>query len=209
MLKSLLKFLLVVMILVFLIPLVLLLLGEGFAISKIFQLANRHDNDMEFFDDSGNSSFANIAITGEDVSVINNHSNSVNGSSVLVLDEFSLNHNILRDDENGMCVHLCCKVVNLKGEKMSCIVRFYDGDMKRISRKSSDCYSSKDGYLITFDTFTPATNNQIFYGDFYMPYYLFSTPVGKRTYFYVDVAFADSDGTVIFESAPSPFYLDR
>lgn len=209
MLKSLFKFLIVIMILVFLVPLVMLLFGEGFAISKIFQFANRYGgNRTEYFDDSPSSS-TNISISdGDDVTVVTNGAENGMGH-VIVLRDFSLHHNITIEDENHMDAKVECQVVNMTGDKIQCIVRFYDGDLKLIRHKAADKYSSKEGYLVTHTTFTPTAKNQIFNGDLYIPYFLFPTKESGKTYFAADVIFVDSKGNILYESEKTPFYLNK
>ena len=128
MLEFLFKTLLAVIMLVIIVPLVLLLFGEGALAYKIFGWAFSKEESQEIVVQQNTSDNGNTATFHQ----INNSETRQKAT----VKHIYVDHNTHEDGKKGMTITVEFKSKNLKGEDLYCLVRFYNDDGSPLAQKN-------------------------------------------------------------------------
>jgi len=155
MIKFLFKTLLVVVLLLVIIPLIMLLFGEGALVYKIFDWSsfnNEEKTEMVVSDD--NRSLKESITKQVKERVIKETSNIGNLSATVK--NIYVDHNVVEDGLKGMQIAVEFESKNLKDETLYCMIRFYNDDGSPLVQKNNNNkYRSLNGNVIVGEYTSP------------------------------------------------------
>ena len=211
MIKSLLKAILIVLCLIILIPLVMLLIGEGALVGKIFHISlpEKHEQ-TEMITRSDGSSAAWTKDQDGNISIVQ----SVNGSSSSQNATFNFlgleipPETVTSDGEKGMNMVVSFSTENMINANLYCMIRFYDASGEPLKSHSSSKYRSQNGNVFTGDWCVPTSNSQTSNITLFLPYSELPQTKGATEYL-LDVSFlkysSNTEFDVLYRSEPSSF----
>ena len=204
MLEFLFKTLLAVIMLVIIVPLVLLLFGEGALAYKIFGWAFSKEESQEIVVQQNTSDNGNTATFHQ----INNSETRQNAT----VKHIYVDHNTYEEDEKGMTITVEFDTQNLKGEDLYCLVRFYNDDGSPLAQKNyNEKYLSVNGNVIVGQYTSPPYNDCSTKTTLFIPYDELPTNGKERTDYLLDASILhyhnDTEYDVLDRSNSDSFYL--
>ena len=204
MLEALFKTLLAVIMLVIIVPLVLLLFGEGALAYKIFGWAFSKEESQAVVVQQNTSDNGNTATFHQ-----TNNSETRQKATVKHL---YVDHNTYEDSEKGMTITVEFKSKNMKGEDLYCLVRFYNDDGSPLAQKNyNEKYLSVNGNVIVGQYTSPPYNDCSTKTTLFIPYDELPTNGKERTDYLLDASILhyhnDTEYDVLDRSNSYSFYL--
>lgn len=192
MIEGLFKTLLVVILLVILIPLVLLLFGEGALAYKIFGWAFPKDDKQEIVVQPNTSTNANTDTFHYSAEI----------------PDLTIEHNQIRDGEDGMYVYSTQTWHNLKGVTCYSVLRFFDDEGKPLVGKR---YKDDDGNFCLTGKLVSDGKKCVNDQRIFVPYSEFDFLDVGTTHYLCDIRLyiVDNEGEIIelAYSKPSRFHI--
>lgn len=204
MIQGLFKALLVVILLVILIPLMLLLFGEGALAYKIFGWAFPKKEKQE------------VVIQGNDHSQDNTipylQAQNAEAKQTATVKHIYVDHNTIEDDKKGMTITVEFETKNLKDADLYCLVRFYNEDGSPLVQKSyNKKYLSVNGNVIVGEYTSPTYNDCTTKTTLFMPYDELPSNGTERTEYIMDASIlhyhTETEYDVLERSNSYSFYL--
>ena len=204
MLEFLFKTLLAVVMLVIIVPLVLLLFGEGALAYRIFGWAFSENESQEIVVQQNTRDNGNTA-------TFHQTSDSESRQTAKVKHLY-VDHNIQKDGEKGMTITVEFDTENLKDEYLYCMVRFYNDDGSPVAQKIyNEKYLSVNGNVIVGQYFSPSYNDCTTRIPLFMPYDELPTNGTDRTDYLMDASIlhyhTETDYDVLDRSNSYSFYV--
>jgi len=190
MIKSLLKAIIIVLCLLILIPLVMLLIGEGALVGKLFHISLPEKHVQTEVVERGNGS---TIITDADgnvsvVQTINGATDSEDATlqflGLKILPETVTNEN----GEKGMNIAVSFNTENMMNTYLYCMIRVYDADGEPLRCKANIKHRSQNGNVITGDWSVPTSNKQSSKITLFLPYSELPQ-IKEETEYLLDVSF--------------------
>lgn len=204
MLEALFKTLLAVIMLVIIVPLVMLLFGEGALAYKIFDWAFPKSEKQEIVVQRNTNNNDNTA-------TFRQTSNRKTRQTATVKHVF-VDHNTHEDGKKGMTITVEFDSKNLKGEDLYCLVRFYNDDGSPLAQRNhNEKYLSINGNVIVGQYTSPPYNDCSTKTTLFMPYDELPTNGKDRTDYLLDASILhyhnDTEYDVLDRSNSYSFYL--
>ena len=204
MLEFLFKTLLAVIMLVIIVPLMLLLFGEGALAYKIFGWAFSKEESQAVIVQQNTSDNGNTATFHQ----INNSETRQNAT----VKHIYVDHNTYEEDEKGMTITVEFDTQNLKDEDLYCLVRFYNDDGSPLAQKNyNEKYLSIGGNVIVGQYFSPSYNDCTTRIPLFMPYDELPTNDTGRTDYLLDASIlhyhTETEYDVLDRSNSYSFYV--
>ena len=204
MLEALFKTLLVVIILVILVPLVMLLFGEGALAYKIFGWAFPKSDKQEIVVQRNTSNDDNTATFRQ--------TSNRNTRQTATVKHVYVDHNTHKDGEKGMTITVEFDSKNLKNADLYCLVRFYNDDGSPLAQKNyNEKYLSVNGNVIVGQYTSPPYNNCSTKTTLFIPYNELPTNGKERTELLLDASIlhyhTETEYDVLDRSNSYSFYL--
>ncbi len=214
MIKFLLKAILIVLCLLILIPMVMLLVGEGALAGKIFSFFLPEQKErteiVESHDGKGVSVVHN---DGKSISVVQQDGNGASSSKGVTFKFLSLEVSpetvTGENGERGMNIVASFESTNMSSTYLYCMVRIYgaDGEPVKCCNVGSK-YRSRGGNVFTGDWCIPETDNQTSKVTLFLPYSELPQTKGQTEYL-LDASFlrytSSTEYDVIYRSEPLSF----
>ncbi len=211
MIKFLFKTLLIVVLLLVIIPLIMLLFGEGALIYKIFDWSSTDNEEKTEIVVSNDSRSLKESITKQvKERVIKEASNAGNISASVK--NIYVDHNIVEGGVKGMQIAVEFESKNLKGEALYCMVRFYNDDGSPLVQQSNNKkYQSVNGNVIVGEYTSPTYDDCKTKTTLFIPYKELPQNTGGRTDLILDASIlhytTNTDYEVLNRSKTYSFYL--
>ena len=204
MIEGLFKTLLVVILLVVIIPLVMLLFGEGALAYKIFGWAFSKDDKQEIVIQRNDDTQENT-VTYHQVQ-------NIEAKPPATVKHIFVDHNTHEDGEKGMTITVEFETKNLKDADLYCLVRFYNEDGSPLAQKNYNRkYLSVNGNVIVGQYTSPTYNDCTTRTTLFMPYDELPTNGTERTDFIMDASIlhyhTETEYDVLERSRTYSFYL--
>ena len=204
MLEFLFKTLLAVVMLVIIVPLVLLLFGEGALAYKIFGWAFSKEESQEIVVQQNTSDNGNTATFHQ--------TNNSESRQTATVKHLYVDHNTYEEDEKGMTITVEFDTQNLKDEDLYCLVRFYTDDGSPLAQENhNEKYLSVSGNVIVGQYFSPSYNDCTTRIPLFMPYDELPKNDTGRTDYLLDASIlhyhTETDYDVLVRSNTYSFYL--
>ena len=204
MLEFLFKTLLAVIMLVIIVPLVLLLFGEGALAYRIFGWAFSKEESQAVVVQQNTSDNGNTATFHQ----INNSETRQKAT----VKHIYVAHNTHEEDEKGMTITVEFDTQNLKDEDLYCLVRFYNDDGSPLAQEIyNEKYLSIGGNVIVGQYFSPSFNDCNTRIPLFMPYDELPTNGTDRTDYLLDASIlhyhTETEYDVLERSNTYSFYL--
>ena len=181
MLEALFKTLLAIVMLVIIVPLVMLLFGEGALAYKIFGWAFSENEKQEIVVQQNTSNDNNTATFRQ--------TNNSETRQTATVKHLYVDHNIQKDGEKGMTITVEFDTQNLKDEDLYCLVRFYNDDGSPLAQEIyNEKYLSVNGNVIVGQYFSPSYNDCTTTIPLFMPYDELPTSGADRTDYLLDAS---------------------
>jgi len=211
MIKFLFKTLIIVVLLLIIIPLGMLLFGEGALVYKIF--------DWSFFDNKEKQELVvkdNNSSLKE--SIINRVNEKVNekihntGKVSAIIKNVYVDHNVEKDGVKGMQIAVDFESQNLKDEALYCMVRFYNDDGSPLVQQNfNKKYRSVNGNVIVGEMTSPTYDDCKTRTTLFIPYDELSLKESGRTELILDASIlhytTNTDYEVLDRSKTYSFYI--
>ena len=204
MLEFLFKTLLAVIMLVIIVPLVLLLFGEGALAYKIFGWAFSKEESQEIVVQQNTSDNGNTATFRQ--------TSNRNTRQTATVNHVYVDHNTHEDGEKGMTITVEFDSKNLKGEDLYCLIRFYNDDRSPLAQKNyNEKYLSVNGNVIVGQYTSPPYNDCSTKTTLFIPYDELPTNGKERTDYLLDASIlhylTETEYDVLDRSNSYSFYL--
>ena len=204
MLEFLFNTLLAVIMLVIIVPLVMLLFGEGALAYKVFGWAFPKEENQEIVVRQNTSNNDNTA-------TFHRTSNRKTRQTATVKHVF-VDHNTHEDGKKGMTITVEFDSKNLKGEDLYCLVRFYNDDGSPLAQRNhNEKYLSINGNVLVGQYTSPPYNDCSTKTTLFMPYDELPTNGKDRTDYLLDASILhyhnDTEYGVLDRSNSYSFYL--
>ena len=204
MIKDLFKVLIVVFLLVILIPLVMLLFGEGALAYKIFGWAFPKRDNQEVVVPSNTGTDGNTAPFHID--------NNGETKQKATVKHIFVDHNTLKGGQKGMTITVEYEAKNLKDADLYCLVRFYNEDGSPVAQEHyNKKYLSVSGNVIVGEYNSPPDNDCLSKATLFMPYNELPHGGTERTDFSMDASIlhyhSETEYDVLDRSQTYSFYL--
>ena len=204
MLEFLFKTLLAVIMLVIIVPLVLLLFGEGALAYKIFGWAFSKEESQEIVVQQNTSDNGNTATFHQ--------TNNSETRQKATVKHIYVDHNTHEDGKKGMTITVEFDTENLKDEYLYCMVRFYNDDGSPVAQEIyNEKYLSVNGNVIVGQYFSPSYNDCTTRIPLFIPYDELPTNGKERTDYLLDASILhyrnDTEYDVLDRSNSYSFYL--
>ena len=190
MLEALFKTLLAVIMLVIIVPLVLLLFGEGALACKVFGWAFPKNERQEM-----------VAYRSDNNEV----------EQATAIKQVLMNHNTYEDGKKGMTITVEFDSKNLMGESLYCFARFYNEDGSPLEQKHyNEKYRTVNGDVIVGQFTSPSNNDCSIKTTLFMPYDELPIEGTGRTNLLLDANVfhcLPTQCVVMDQSDSYPFYL--
>ena len=211
MIKFLFKVLIIVALLLIIIPLCMLLFGEGALVYKIF--------DWSFFD---NKEKQELVVKDKNSSlkesIINRANEKVNekvnntGRVSATVKNIYVDHNIEKNGVKGMQIAVEFESRNLKDEALYCMVRFYNDDGSPLVQQSNNKkYRSVNGNVIVGEATSPTYDDCKTRTTLFIPYDELPVKTKGRTDLILDASIlhytTNTDYEVLDRSKTYSFYI--
>ena len=204
MLEALFKTLLAVVMLVIIVPLVLLLFGEGALAYKIFGWAFPKSEKQEIVVQRNTSNDNNTATFHQ--------TNNSETRQTATVKHVYVDHNTYGEGKKGMTITVEFESKNLKGEDLYCLVRFYNDDGSPLAQKNhNEKYLSVNGNVIVGQYTSPPYNDCTTKTTLFIPYDELPTNGKERTDYLLDASilhyYTETEYDVLDRSNSYSFYL--
>ena len=204
MLEFLFNTLLAVIMLVIIVPLVMLLFGEGALAYKVSGWAFPKSDKQEIVVQRNTSNNDNTAIF--------HRTSNRNARQTATVEHVFVDHNTHEDGEKGMTITVEFESKNLKGEDLYCLVRFYNDDGSPLVQKNyNEKYLSINGNVIVGQYTSPPYNDCSTKTTLFIPYDELPTNGKERTDYLLDASIlhylTDTEYDVLDRSNSYSFYL--
>lgn len=204
MLEALFKTLLAVIMLVIIVPLVMLLFGEGALAYKVFGWAFPKSDKQEIVVQRNTSNNDNTATFRQ--------TSSRNTRQTATVKHVYVDHNTHKDNEKGMTITVEFESKNLKGEDLYCLVRFYNDDGSPLVQKNyNEKYLSINGNVIVGQYTSPPYNDCSTKTTLFIPYNELPHSKNERTDYLLDASIlhyhTETEYDVLDRSNSYSFYL--
>lgn len=204
MIEALFKTLLAVVMLVIIVPLVMLLFGEGALAYKVFGWAFPKSEQQEIVVQRNTSNNDNTA-------TFRQTSNRKTRQTATVKHVY-VDHNTNEDGKKGMTITVEFDSKNLKDEDLYCLVRFYNDDGSPLAQRNhNEKYLSINGNVIVGQYTSPPYNDCSTKTTLFMPYDELPTNGKDRTDYLLDASILhyhnDTEYDVLDRSNSYSFYL--
>lgn len=204
MLEFLFKTLLAVIMLVIIVPLMLLLFGEGALAYKIFGWAFSKEESQAVIVQQNTSDNGNTATFHQ----INNSETRQKAT----VKHIYVDHNTYEEDEKGMTITVEFDTQNLKDADLYCMVRFYNDDGSPLAQKNyNEKYLSINGNVIVGQYTSPPYNDCSTKTTLFIPYDELPTNGKEWTDYLLDASIlhylTDTEYDVLDRSNSYSFYL--
>lgn len=114
-----------------------------------------------------------------------------------------VDHNIIQDNKKGMSVHTKFSVRGMQGEKVECLVMFYDENKNKIKTEAAGYRTFPESFAFVRSLRTPKYNASTFQDvENFLPYSVLCFKEGKHKY-YFRVFIVDMDS---YDLAVSDYY---
>ena len=181
MLKTLFKALLAIIMLVIIVPLVMLLFGEGALVYKIFGWAFPKSENQEVVVQQNTSNDNNTATFRQ--------TNDSDSRQTATVKHIFVDHNTQEGGEKGMTITVEFETKNLKDADLYCLVRFYNEDGSPLAQKNyNKKYLSVNGNVIVGQYTSPPYNDCTTKTTLFMPYDELPTNCTDRTEYIMDAS---------------------
>lgn len=206
MIKELFKVLIVVILLVFLIPLVMLLFGEGALAYKVFGWAFPKKDKQE------------IVVQDDDYTPSNtvtyHQVKNAETKQTATVKHIFVDHNTYEDGKKGMTITVEYETKNLKDADLICLVRFYNEDGSPVAQNHVDeKYTSVNGNVIVYEYASPSYDACATQISLFMPYDELPHGETERTEYIMDASIlhylTDTEYEVLERSRTYSFYLSN
>ncbi len=204
MLEFLFKTLLAVIMLVIIVPLVLLLFGEGALAYKIFGWAFSKEESQAVVVQQNTSDNGNTATFHQ--------TNNRKTRQTATVKHVFVDHNTHEDGKKGMTITVEFDSKNLRGEDLYCLVRFYNDDGSPLAQKNyNEKYLSVNGNVIVGQYTSPPYNDCSTKTTLFIPYDELPTNGKERTDYLLDASIlhylTETEYDVLDRSNSYSFYL--
>ena len=204
MLEALFKTLLAVVMLVIIVPLVLLLFGEGALAYKIFGWAFLKSEKQEIVVQQNSRDNGNTATF--------NQTNDSESRQAATVKHIYVDHNTYEEGEKGMTITVEFDTKSLKDEYLYCMVRFYNDDGSPLAQEIyNEKYLSVNGNVIVGRYFSPSYNDCATRIPLFMPYDELPTSGADRTDYLLDASIlhyhTETEYDVLDRSNSYSFYV--
>lgn len=204
MIQGLFKALLVVILLVILIPLVLLLFGEGALAYRIFGWAFPKKEKQEVIIQENDDS--------QDNTIPCLQARNAEAKQTATVKHIFVDHNTQEGGEKGMTITVEFETKNLKDADLYCLVRFYNEDGAPLVQKNyNKKFLSVNGNVIVGEYTSPTYNDCTTRTTLFMPYDELPTNGTERTDYIMDASIlhyhTETEYDVLERSNSYSFYL--
>lgn len=204
MIQGLFKALLVVILLVILIPLVLLLFGEGALAYRIFGWAFPKKEKQEVIIQENDDS--------QDNTIPYLQARNAEAKQTATVKHIFVDHNTQEGGEKGMTITVEFETKNLKDADLYCLVRFYNEDGAPLVQKNyNKKFLSVNGNVIVGEYTSPAYNDCTTKTTLFMPYDELPSNGTERTDYIMDASIlqyhTETEYDVLERSNSYSFYL--
>lgn len=208
MLEALFKTLLAVIMLVIIVPLVLLLFGEGALAYKIFGWAFSENESQEVVVQQNTSTNTN------DNTITFHQIDNSESRQTATVKHLYVDHNTYEEGKKGMTITVEFDTENLKDEDLYCLVRFYNDDGSPVAQEIyNEKYLSVNGNVIVGQYFSPSYNDCTTRIPLFMPYDELPTNDTDRTDYLMDASIlhyhTETEYDVLERSNSYSFYLQN
>ena len=211
MIKFLFKVLVIVVLLLIIIPLGMLLLGEGALVYKIFDWSSSDNEEKTEIVVSNDNRSLKESITKQiKERVIKETSNT--GKISATVKNIYVDHNVVEDGLKGMQIAVEFESKNLKDEPLYCMIRFYNDDGSPLVQKNNNNkYRSLNGNVIVGEYTSPTYDDCKTRTTLFIPYKELPKNAGIRTDLILDASIlhytTNTDYEVLDRSKTYSFYL--
>jgi hypothetical protein len=211
MIKFLFKTLIIVVLLLIIIPLGMLLFGEGALVYKIFDWSFFDNKEKQELVVKDNNSSLKESVINRVTEKAGEKGYNTEKSSATVKNIF-VDHNIEKDGAKGMQIAVEFESLNLKDEVLYCMVRFYNDDGSPLVQQSNNKkYRSVNGNVIVGEYTTPTYDDCKTKTTLFIPYKELQKNTGGRTDLILDASIlhyaTNTDYEVLDRSKTYSFYL--
>lgn len=213
MLKFLLYTLLGALMLAIIIPLIMLIFGEGALVYKILGWSFSSDKDETEVTIPETGMVGDVRGNGNTIVVDDSFVAAAKSS---VVDKVEVEHNITNQDgQIGMKITVEFTSKNYNGEMLYCMVSFYDSEGDKLVQKDfNEDYRSRQGNVIVGEYITPSYDDCTSHVEFFMPYKEIPYSKSGRTDYLLDVEILKykektDDFDLLDMSGKKPFYLEH
>ena len=211
MIKFLFKSLLIVVLLLVIIPLVMLLIGEGALVYKIFDWSSSDNEDKTEIVVSNDNRSLKESITKQVKERVSKEVSNTGNVSATVKNIY-VDHNVEEEGVKGMQIEVEFESKNLKGEALYCMVRFYNDDGSPLAQKTNnEKYRSINGNVIVGEYTSPTYNDCKTRTTLFIPYKELPQNTNGSTDFILDASIlhytTSTDYEVLDRSKTYSFYL--
>ena len=211
MIKFLFKSLLIVVLLLVIIPLVMLLIGEGALVYKIFDWSSSDNEDKTEIVVSNDNRSLKESITKQVKERVSKEVSNTGNVSATVKNIY-VDHNVEEEGVKGMQIEVEFESKNLKGEALYCMVRFYNDDGSPLAQKTNnEKYRSINGNVIVGEYTSPTYNDCKTRTTLFIPYKELPQNTNGSTDFILDASIlhytTSTDYEVLDRSKTYFFYL--
>ena len=211
MIKFLFKSLLIVVLLLVIIPLVMLLIGEGALVYKIFDWSSSDNEDKTEIVVSNDNRSLKESITKQVKERVSKEVSNTGNVSATVKSIY-VDHNVVEEGVKGMQIAVEFESKNLKDEALYCMVRFYNDDGSPLDQKTNnEKYRSINGNVIVGEFTSPTYDDCRTRTTLFIPYKELPQNTGRRTDLILDASIlhytTNTDYDVLDRSKTYSFYL--
>lgn len=213
MLKFLLYTLLGALMLAIIIPLIMLIFGEGALVYKILGWSFSSDKDETEVTIPETGMIGDVRGNGNTIVVDDSFVAAAKSS---VVDKVEVEHNITNQDgQIGMKITVEFTSKNYNGEMLYCMVSFYDSEGNKLVQKEfNEDFRSRQGNVIVGEYITPSYDDCTSHVEFFMPYKEIPFSKSGRTDYLLDVEILKykektDDFDLLDMSGKKPFYLEH
>ena len=211
MIKFLFKSLLIVVLLLVIIPLVMLLIGEGALVYKIFDWSSSDNEDKTEIVVSNDNRSLKESITKQVKERVSKEVSNTGNVSATVKSIY-VDHNVVEEGVKGMQIAVEFESKNLKDEALYCMVRLYNDDGSPLDQKTNnEKYRSINGNVIVGEFTSPTYDDCRTRTTLFIPYKELPQNTGRRTDLILDASIlhytTSTDYEVLDRSKTYSFYL--
>lgn len=211
MIKFLFKALIIVVLLLIIIPLTMLLFGEGALVYKIFDWSSSdNEKNTEIVVSNDNRSLKESITKQVKERIIKETSNTGNISATVK--NIYVDHNVVVEGIKGMQIAVEFESMNLKDEVLYCMIRFYnDNGSPLVQQSNNKKYRSVNGNVIVGEYTSPTYDDCKTKTTLFIPYKELSHNTGGRTDLILDASIlhytTNTDYDVLDRSKTYSFYI--
>lgn len=193
------------------IPLVMLLIGEGALVYKIFDWSSSDNEDKTEIVVSNDNRSLKESITKQVKERVSKEVSNTGNVSATVKSIY-VDHNVVEEGVKGMQIAVEFESKNLKDEALYCMVRFYNDDGSPLDQKTNnEKYRSINGNVIVGEFTSPTYDDCRTRTTLFIPYKELPQNTGRRTDLILDASIlhytTNTDYDVLDRSKTYSFYL--